>query len=53
MVKTDKVALLDKLKKEEIDILKKADQVSKRAKISQEEVAVATEINKNLQYSMT
>ena len=50
--KTEKMALLAKLKREEVDILKKAEQVKKRAKISQEELAVATEINKNLEYSL-
>jgi len=50
--KAQKLALLEKLKREEQDIVKKADAVKKRAAISQEELAVATEINKNLQYSL-
>ena len=50
--RSEKVAQLEKLKQEERDVLKKAEQVRKRADITQEEVSLAIEVNKNLKYSM-
>lgn len=50
--KSQKNEQIDKLKQEERDLVKKAEQVRKRGAKAAEELAVTVEINKNLKYSI-